>query len=166
MNKSPSPRSELVNPDEMRRKAHELDDAVDIYERFEDEELYNQEELPSEVEGYIRELDEESLEGGISPGIALANNIKHMTKDLQNDIDRYIEQYGPQGQQRDMDEIMDETEPARAATRRAWRLGYDASKLSGETDNVEEAYTVPKEMSLFRLLFNETEKPVIEYHHE
>ena len=167
MNDTPAPGPDFVNYDKMERKAHQLLDAVDVYQRFEDEELYNQEELPSEVEGYVRELDEESLEEGISPGIILANEIKDMTMDLEQVVAQYTDQHRPANGQKDWQELMDETKEARTATRRAYEAGYDSSKLSPETDSVEEGYTVPKEMSVARLIHNDTkaQMPETSFHH-
>lgn len=165
MDSTSGPGINSVSLGEMERKADELNDAVDIYERFVDEELYDQEELPSEVEGYMRELDEEALEEGISPGIVLANNITEMTLDLSRDVNHYVEEHGPQGQGRDMGEIMDELEKANAATRRPWRKGYDASELSGENNDVEDAYTVPEEMSVYRLLHNKVKRPNMSFNY-
>lgn len=105
MNGTTSPGPGFVNQDDTQRKAHQLLDAVDNYQRFEEEELYNQDELPSEVEGYMRELDEEALDQGISPGIVLANEIKDMAMDLEQVVSQYTEQHRPANGQKDWQEI-------------------------------------------------------------
>lgn len=148
--------------DELEKKAHQLLDAVDIYERFEDEDLYNQQEIPSEVEGYIRELDEEALEEGTSPGIILANEIKEMYFNLDKMVARYREQHRL-NEGKDLKELADETREARTATRRASEAGYEYAR---EGDDNQERYTVPEEMSLARLIRNESNAklPETEFH--
>ena len=146
--------SETVSYMDVEKRTDQLIDAVNIYERFEDEELYNQEKLPSEIEGYIRELDRESLEEGLSPGIILANEIKDMFFQLDETVNKYTQQNASNTDQNDWNELLEETSDARTALRRAQQAGYERSWEG--TDN-QERYTVPEEMSLARLIHNDAD---------
>lgn len=153
MDTGPRTRPEYVGEDELQEKADRLNDALDVYRRFEEDELYSCEDLPSEVEGYLRELDRDSL-GAVSSGIILATEIKHMTLELDELVGRYTEQHRS-GNQEEWDEILDSTESARRAKTRAYRAGYQASKPAPGTQDFDEGCTVPREMSVLRLLDDE-----------
>lgn len=152
--RTPKPKtsSGKVTAEHIKEHANQLKDALDIYNRFIQEDLHEQDELPSEIEGYLRELDEESFESEIPPEMLLATEIKEMyfeSKDLQL---QYELKQGKTGA-KDVSQVAEDLKPARRATFKVEKAGYE---IDYETEEIN--YQVPKEICLAKLI-TEDERP-------
>lgn len=69
--------------DVVDRKTNEIEDALDIYDRFVDEQLYESEELPTEVDGYLQTIGID-YNDSIDAMMGLATEIAIESDELDN----------------------------------------------------------------------------------
>lgn len=126
--------------DDIQSKADPLLDALAVYDRFVRGWPYGRGTVPSEVERYLSELEEEIPETETGLGVVLATEIRDLYQAARNAEATYVEQ-ARNGGRSDWDRIVAETEPVRTACRKVHVAGYGTDPETGEP-----GYVVPPEM--------------------
>ncbi|WP_435065757.1 hypothetical protein [Halobaculum sp. EA56] len=146
----------VVTVHDLRSKADQLLDALDVYDQFVKEWPYEPGEVPDRIEGYLAELDSDTSGSGSSPEVTFATEVKRLYYEACEAEATYLQQARERGQP-EWSQIVTEVEPVRKAARGVHTAGYE---IDSETDELD--YRLPRELCPAHLVsMNGGSSPII-----
>lgn len=146
----------VVTTHNLRSKADQLLDALDVYDQFVKGWPYEPGEVPDRIEGYLAELDSDTSGPGSSPEITFATKVKRLYYEACEAEAAYLQQARERGQP-EWSQIVTEVEPVRKAARGVHTAGYE---IDSETDELD--YRLPRELCPAHLVsMNGGSSPII-----
>lgn len=129
-----------VTIDDLQAIADRLSDALDVYDRFVEEWLYERGSVPSDVEASLADRSEAPFESQRQLAVALAAAVTEVYHEAREAEATYVQRARERGR-RDWSSVVAETAPVRQTARRVHTTGYVSDPETGE-----HGYQVPEEL--------------------
>jgi len=146
----------VVTVHDLRSKADQLLDALDVYDRFVKGWPYDPGGVPDRIKGYLTEFENDTSGSGSSPEVSLATEVKRLYYEACEAEAAYLQQARERGRS-DWFQIVAEVEPIRKAAQGVHTAGYEIDSETNELD-----YQLPREQCPAHLVsMNGGSSPII-----